>query len=224
MQVDIITLFPEMFLGPFDHSIVKRAQDKGKIHIGIHNLRDWGIDKRGTVDGRPYGGGVGMILRIEPIYYALQEVKNMDLNSKIVLTDPRGIKFTQSKAKEYSKLDKLIIICGHYEGIDERVREYLVDESVSIGDFVLTGGELPAMIITDAVTRLLPGVLKKPEATVFESFSGETLDARSQASDYEYPQYTRPEEFQGWKVPEVLLSGNHGEIKKWRGDKSKNST
>lgn len=220
MKFDIITLFPEMFKGPFDESIIKRAQDKKLVEINLHNLRDWAIDKRGSVDDRPYGGGVGMILRVEPIYNALLEIKKNKL-SKILLTDPRGIKFTQKKAREYSKLDQLIIICGRYEGVDERVREHLANEAISIGDYVLTGGEIPAMIITDAVTRLIPGVLEKPEATEIESFSAQHDNNSYQNPDYEFPQYTRPEEFNGWKVPEILLSGNHAEIKKWRQKSSK---
>ncbi len=227
MTFDIITLFPEMFKGPFDESIIKRAQDKGLVKINLHNLRKWAIDKRGTVDDRPYGGGVGMILRTEPIFNALQKIFDLKFSissefsisqfskpkkAKVILTDPRGKKFNQKMAREFSKLDQLIIISGHYEGIDERVREYLVDEAVSVGDYVLTGGEIPAMVIIDAVTRLVPGVLEKEEATRIESFSEE--------NSLEYPQYTRPENFQGWKVPEVLLSGNHAEIAKWRESKN----
>lgn len=210
MTFDIITLFPKMFAGPFEESIVKRAWDKGLVKINLHDLREFAIDKRGSVDDKPYGGGVGMLMRVEPIYKATQAVrgKQLAVRTKVILMDPRGEKFTQKKAREYAKLDQLIIICGHYEGVDERVREHLVDEAVSVGDYVLTGGEIPAMIITDAVTRLIPGVLEKPEATEIESFSKE--------NNLEYPQYTRPEEFKGWKVPEVLLSGNHDIIKKWR--------
>ena len=217
MVFDILTLFPNMFSGPFDYSIVKRAVGKGMITINIHDLRQWAIDKRGTVDDRPYGGGVGMIMRIEPIYDALQKVKSQPVRdrtrsgkakSKIILLDPRGEKFTQKKALEYSELDQLILICGHYEGIDERVKEHLVDESISIGNYILTGGEIPVMVIVDAVTRLVPGVLSE-EATTNESFV-------ASHSSLEYPQYTRPENFNGWQVPPVLLSGNHKEIEKWR--------
>ncbi|MBI4099626.1 tRNA (guanosine(37)-N1)-methyltransferase TrmD, partial [Candidatus Microgenomates bacterium] len=156
------------------------------------------------VDDRPYGGGVGMILRVDVVARALEPFKK----AHKILLDPRGTKFTQAKAREFAKLDQLVLICGRYEGVDERVREHLVDESLSIGDYVLTGGEIPAMVVVDAVTRLLPGVLEKSEATEIESFSdGQNL---------EFPQYTRPEEFNGWKVPEILLSGNHAEIAKWR--------
>lgn len=223
MVFDIITLFPQMFAGPFDQSIIRRARDKNLVEIKLHDLRQWAVDKRGTVDDRPYGGGVGMILRIEPIYNAIEEIKKKKGKSKIVLLDPKGETFSQTKAKEYSRLDQLVVVCGHYEGVDERVREHLVDESVSIGDYVLTGGEIPAMVTIDAVTRLIPGVLEKPEATTIESFSPSqlqettSLEGTLEGKPYlEFPQYTRPEEFHGWKVPEVLLSGNHEEIKKWR--------
>lgn len=204
MTFDIITLFPEMFIGPFDQSIIKRAQDRNLVKINLHDLRDFAIDERGSVDDKPYGGGIGMVLRIEPIYEALQTIKS----SKVVLLDARGETFSQKKAQEYSKLDQITLICGHYEGVDERVRKYLVDESISIGNYVLTGGEIPTMVITDAISRLIPGVLEKPEATEIESFSD--------GNNLEFPQYTRPEEFNGWKVPEILTSGNHEEIAKWR--------
>lgn len=210
MTFDIVTLFPEMFKGPFDESIVHRAQGKGLVKINLHDLRKWAVDKRGSVDDRPYGGGAGMLLRIEPVFNALKEIPRHSGMSRILLMDPRGKKFDQKMAREFANLDQLIIICGHYEGVDERVRENLVDEAVSVGDYVLTGGEIPAMIITDAVTRLLPGVLE-PEATLIESFSDENY--------LEFPQYTRPEDFNGWKVPEVLFNGNHAEIKKWRNTK-----
>lgn len=209
MTFDIVTLFPEMFSGPFDHSIIKRAQDNNLVSINYYNLRDFAVDERGTVDDRPYGGGVGMVLMVEPVFKALQAISKSQIpNSKIILLDPRGEKFSQKKAREFSELEQLTLICGRYEGIDERVREHLVDEAISVGDYVLTGGEIPAMVIVDAVTRLLPGVLEKPEATKLESFSEENV--------LEHPQYTRPEEFNGWKVPEILLSGHHGKIKTWR--------
>lgn len=211
MTFDIITLFPEMFTGPFDQSILRRAQNKSKVMINLYNLRHWAIDKRGTVDDRPYGGGVGMILRIEPIYNALQNIRKQSAESgrqKAVLLDPRGEIFNQDKAAQYAQLDQLILICGHYEGVDERVRKHLVDETISIGNYVLTGGEIPAMVIVDVVTRLIPGVLEKPEAVEFESFST--------TNHLEYAQYTRPEIFKHWKVPGVLLSGDHKKIAQWR--------
>lgn len=204
MTIDILTLFPSMFTGPFDKSIIKRAQDQQQLTINIHDLRKWSVDERGSVDDRPYGGGVGMILRVEPIFNALKEIKKA--NGKVVLMDARGEQFSQAKAREYRELDQLILICGHYEGVDERVRQYLGDEAISIGPYVLTGGEIPAMVITDSVARLVPGVLKS-EATELESFTTDKL---------EHPQYTRPEEFNGWKVPEILLSGDHKKINEWR--------
>lgn len=212
MKIDILTLFPDMYRGPFDESIIKRAQNNKLVEINIHNLRDWAKDSHKSVDDRPYGGGVGMILRVDIINLALNDLKSD--NSKVVLLTPQGITFNQKKARELSKIDHLILISGHYEGFDERIRS-LVDEEISIGDFVLTGGEIPAMLITDAVVRLIPGVLKKEEATQFESYSEGLL---------EYPQYTRPEVFNGQKVPEVLLSGNHKEIIKWRTEKAQEKT
>lgn len=217
MTFDIITLFPEMFTGPFDLSIIKRAKEKKLVEINLHDLRKFAIDDRGSVDDRPYGGGAGMILRVEPIAAALREVKRekLKVKSHTILLDPRGEKFTQKKAREYSKLDRLVLVCGHYEGVDERVKEHLIDESISIGDYVLTGGEIPAMVLVDAVTRLLPGVLEKPEATEIESFSDQFPVSSNQ--QLEYPQYTRPKGFNGWKVPKILLSGDHKKIGKWRG-------
>jgi len=210
MKIDILTLFPKMFSGPFDESIVKRAQDKGLLDIQIHDLRDYGEGERRSVDDRPYGGGIGMILRIDIIDSALRKLRNKE--SRVVLLDAGGEKFTQKKAVELSKVKHLILIAGHYEGVDARVHEHLVDEIISIGDYVLTGGEIPAMVIADAVTRLIPGVLPKPGAIELESFSEENL--------LEFPQYTRPEKYRSWKVPEVLLSGNHKEIEKWRKQES----
>lgn len=209
MRFDIVTLFPEMFRGPFEFSIIKRALEKSLIEINCHNLRDFASDERGTVDDRPYGGGVGMVLMVEPIFEALKKIKS----NRVVLLDPRGETFTQKKAVEFAKLEQITLLCGKYEGVDERVREHLVDETISIGNFVLTGGEIPAMVIVDSVTRLLPGVLVKPEATVFESFSN--------GNNLEHPQYTRPEMFNGWKVPEVLLSGNHSKIDTWKNTNSR---
>lgn len=213
MRIDVITLFPEMFNGPLSESILKRAQERGLVEIKIHNLRKWAQDKHKTVDDRPYGGGVGMVLMVEPIYKALRELKAISskLKASTILLDPGGELFSQQKAREFSKRDHLILIAGHYESVDQRVREHLIDKELSIGDYILTGGELPAMVIIDAVSRLIPGVLGKPEATQLESFSQPLL---------EYPQYTRPESFKGWKVPEILLSGNHKKIEEWRKQKS----
>ena len=208
MQIDIITLFPKMFDGPLNESIMWRAQDKDFLKLNIVDMRQFGIDERRTVDDRPYGGGAGMILRVDVIDNALKflKVKPKSKNTKIVVLDAGGEKFTQKKAYAYSELKRLVLICGRYEGIDHRVHENLVDEIVSIGDYVLTGGEIPAMVIADAVTRLIPNVIK-PESLEEESHS----DMNS-----EYPQYTRPEVYGKLKVPEVLLTGNHKDIKVWR--------
>lgn len=214
MKIDILTLFPKMFSGPFAESIVKRAIEKGLVQVNVHDLRTWGEGERRSVDDRPYGGGVGMIMRVDIIDTALAKLRTKD--SKVILLDAGGEKFTQTKAASFSKEKHLILIAGHYEGVDHRVHEHLVDEIISIGDYVLTGGEIPAMVVTDAVTRLIPGVLEKPEAVELESFSG--------GGFVEYPQYTRPEEYKSWKVPEVLLSGNHSQIEKWRGEKEEELT
>jgi len=225
MIIEIITLFPKMFTGPFDESIIQRAQKKGVVEIKIHDLRKWAVDKRGTVDDRPYGGGTGMILMVEPIYKAIRELKNSKFETKVILLDPRGKVFKQKTAQKLSKEKHLIFICGHYEGVDERVREHLVDEVISIGDYILTGGELPAMVITDAVVRLLPGVLEKPEATKEESFTRyDNTCPHVKKGTLEYPQYTRPENFMGWKVPKILLSGDHQKIAEWRKKKAEELT
>lgn len=213
MKIDILTLFPDMFRGPFDKSILGRAREKGFVEINIHDLRAWGEGERRSVDDRPYGGGVGMILKVDIIDKVLAKLKTKD--SKVVLLDATGAKFNQEKARNFSKEKHIILIAGHYEGFDHRVHEHLVDEIISIGDYVLTGGEIPAMVVTDAIVRLIPGVLKKPDAVEFESFSEGTLES---------PQYTRPEEYKGWKVPEVLLSGNHKLIEKWRKKKALEKT
>jgi len=195
-----------MFKGPFDESMLWKATKDGLVEIKIHNLRDWGEGERKTVDARPYGGGVGMLLRVDIIDEALKALKTK--NSKVILLDAGGEKFSQQKANDLVKAEHLILICGHYEGVDHRVHEHLVDEIISIGDYVLTGGEIPAMVITDAIVRLIPGVLKKEGAKEIESHSSPNYK--------EYPQYTRPEVYNDWPVPKVLLSGNHKEIKKWR--------
>ena len=217
MKISIITLFPAMFKGPFDESIVKRAIDKSLVEIEIHDLRRWGEGKRRVVDDRPYGGGVGMILKPDVIQRAVEDIKkqNKAKRAKVVLLDAGGERFTQKKAEQLSKVDHLILIAGHYEGVDFRVHETVADEVISIGDYVLTGGEIPAMAVTDSIIRLIPKVLEKEQATRLESFSENTL---------EYPQYTRPENFKGSKVPQVLLSGNHTEIEKFRKQKALEKT
>jgi len=216
MKIDILTLFPKMLSGPFDESIIKRAKDKGLVDIEIHDLRAYGEGERKSVDDRPYGGGVGMILRVDIIDKAISDLKKETKGTKVVLLDAVGKKFTQAIAGTFATTNHLILIAGHYEGFDHRVHEKLVDEVISIGDYILTGGEIPAMVICDAVVRLTPGVLEKEGATELESFSDPNV--------LEFPQYTRPEEYKGWKVPEILLSGNHVEIDKWRKEESLKKT
>lgn len=208
MKISILTLFPEMFEGPFEHSIIKRAQQKKKVKIEFINIRNFSIGRHKIVDDKPFGGGVGMVLRVDVIDRAISNIKK----GRIILLDPRGKTFNQKKARELAKLDHLIFIAGHYEGVDERVRKYLVDESLSIGNYVLTGGEIPAMVIVDSIVRLIPGVLAKPEATSQESFAISNL--------LEHPQYTRPQTYKNWKVPKVLLTGNHKKIEAWKKAKS----
>ncbi len=205
MQIDIITLFPEIFFGPFKESIIGRAIKQGLVEINVVNLRQFTHDERGTVDDKPYGGGPGMLMKPEPLFEAVDALRRPE--SLVILTAPQGKTFNQQMALELKEQQHLIIICGHYEGVDDRVREGLVDLEISIGDYVLTSGNLAAMVITDAIARLLPGVLGCDESSVSESFANGLL---------EYPQYTRPAEFRGMTVPEVLLSGNHGEIALWR--------
>lgn len=227
MKIDILTLFPEMFNGVFDHSILKRAQDKKLIKIKLHNLRDWAQDKHKKVDDTTYGGGAGMVLKVDVIDRALHDLKTKKAKVKsknksdfIVMLTPQGKRYNQKIAQKLSKRSNLILICGHYEGFDERVRE-LVDEEVSIGDYVLTGGEIPAMVLCDSVARLIPGVLGKNESHQEESFSMENLNSKL---ILEYPQYTKPEKYlpiskkfkKSLNVPDILLSGNHAKIKDWR--------
>lgn len=220
MKIDILTLFPGMFRGPFDESIIRKAQEKSLIEIKVDNIRDWAVDKHKVVDDRPYGGGPGMVLMVGPIDQALNEIKTKSLKQKVrvVLLNPTGKTFNQKEAERLSKYDHLILIAGHYKGIDERVREHLVDEEISIGDYVLTGGEIPAMVVVDAVARLIPGVIGKEESLKKESFSD--FDTPGVPRLLGFPQFTRPENYKGWKVPEVLLKGNHKEIEKWRLGKS----
>jgi len=205
MKIDVLTLFPGMFSGPLDESIVKRARVSRKLDLRIHNLRDWTHDRHKTVDDRPFGGGPGMLLKPEPLFEAVESLG--DERTHVILLSPSGRVFDQRVAQELAERTHLLLVCGSYEGFDERIRERLADDELSIGDYVLTNGALPAMVIIDAVTRLLPGVLGDDESPVAESFSEGLL---------EYPQYTRPAEFRGWPVPEILLSGNHGDIARWR--------
>jgi tRNA (guanine37-N1)-methyltransferase len=237
MKIDILTLFPSMFEGPFDTSMLKKAKDNRLVEINVHNLRDWAIDKHKTVDDRPFGGGKGMVIRVDVVDRALREVKSQKLKVPIrksstsngasktklttnnsqpitILLSPQGKVFDQAKARELAKLDHIILIAGHYEGFDERIAENLVSEEISIGDYVLTGGEIPAMVIVDTIVRLIPGVLEE-EATAKESFTKLT-DYGPQTTALDYPSYTRPEKYLGISVPKVLLSGNHKEIEIWR--------
>jgi tRNA (guanine37-N1)-methyltransferase len=205
MKVDVLTLFPEMFVGPLDASIVQRARTGGILDLRIHNLRDYTHDRHKTVDDRPFGGGPGMVLKPEPIFEAVEKLRGE--RTRVILMTPAGRPFSQQIARELATEESLLLVCGSYEGFDERIRESLADDEISIGDYVLTNGALPAMVLIDAVTRLLPGALGDDESSTEESFSGQML---------EYPHYTRPAEFRGMKVPEMLLSGNHAEIAKWR--------
>jgi len=207
IRFDILTIFPEMFESPFDSSLLKKARDKGLIEIAVHDIRNYAEARHRMTDDYPYGGGSGMVMKVEPIARALDDVVRDRQAAKVILLTPRGKVFDQVMAGELSAASRIVLICGRYEGVDERVREYLVDYEISIGDYILTGGELPAMVIVDAVSRLVPGVLGNMESAWTESFSAGLL---------EYPQYTRPAEFRGWKVPEILLSGNHRVIEAWR--------
>lgn len=211
MQIDILTLFPQMFIEPFNFGIFQRAVDNGLVRLRVHNIRDFTHDKHNVVDDYPYGGGSGMVMKPEPIFEAVdsikEELKNEAGDIPVILLSPQGRLFTQQVARELSQQDNLILICGHYEGVDERVSRYLATDEISIGDYVLTGGEFPAMVVVDAVVRLLPGVLGSENSPLDDSHTYGLL---------EYPQYTRPAEYKGWSVPEVLLSGNHARIARWR--------
>lgn len=213
MKIDVLTLFPGMFAGPLDESIVMRARRAGLLDLKIHQLRDYAHDRHKTVDDRPFGGGPGMLLKPEPIFEAVENIARED--TRVILLSPAGRPFTQAIARELAQLDDLLLVSGHYEGFDERIRQELADDELSIGDYVLTNGALPAMVIIDAVTRLLPGALGDDQSADQESFSRGLL---------EYPQYTRPAEFRGLKVPDVLLSGNHAEIAKWRAEQARQRT
>jgi tRNA (guanine37-N1)-methyltransferase len=219
MTIDILTLFPAICRAPLNESMMKRAQEKSLLDLRIHNLRDWTTDKHHVVDDAPFGGGQGMVMKPEPIFAAVEELRararetsNAQLqSSKVLLMSPAGKRLDQQMATAFSGEDHLIIICGHYEGVDHRVIEHLVDMEVSIGDYVLTNGAIAAVVLVDAVARLLPGVLGHEQSAADDSFSSGLLEA---------PQYTRPAEFRGWRVPEILLSGNHAEIATWRQDKA----
>jgi tRNA (guanine37-N1)-methyltransferase len=211
MRIDILTLFPQMFEVPFSFGIFKRAIDNGLVSLNLYNIRDYTHDKHHTADDSPYGGGAGMVLKPEPIFEAVEAIKT-DVNDEegelpVILLTPQGRLFSQRIALELSQYRHLVLICGHYEGVDERVREHLATDEISIGDYVLTGGEVPAMVVLDAVLRLVPGVLGSEESPLEDSHASGLL---------EYPQYTRPADFRGWSVPEVLLSGNHARIARWR--------
>lgn len=208
MKIDIVTLFPEMFTGVFGSSILKKAQEKEAVSIRVVNFREYSASKHGSVDDYPYGGGAGMVLAPQPIFDAVEQLTgSAETKPRVLLMCPQGERLTQRKAEELAEEEHLVLICGHYEGYDERIREHLVTDEISIGDYVLTGGELAAMVVTDSVVRLLPGVLGKEESHVQDSFSTGLL---------EHPHYTRPADFRGMKVPDVLLSGNHAKIEEWR--------
>ncbi|MGI5828181.1 MAG: tRNA (guanosine(37)-N1)-methyltransferase TrmD [Patescibacteria group bacterium] len=219
MKIDILTLFPDMFSGPFQESIVKRAVENKQLELSVHNLRNWTTDNYKTVDDHPYGGGPGMVMRVDIIDKAVTDLKeqNPQLKPTIILMDTKGQIYTQKKAVEVAQKEYVILIAGHYEGIDHRVHEHVADEVISIGQYVLTGGEIPAMVVVDSVSRLLPGVIN-PDSLTEESYSPSENTVQV---NLEYPQYTRPQEYKGWKVPEILLSGNHHEIEKWRQEKTK---
>lgn len=238
MRFDLITIFPEFFAGPLEHGIVRRAREAAIIHVNVQDLREFAKDRHRTVDDRPFGGGEGMVLKPEPLFEAVESLlghsvgdaaaKNApDVKTAIVLLSAAGKRFTQETARRYSGLDRILFLCGRYEGVDERVAEHLASEEISIGDFVLSGGELPAALVLDAVTRLLPGALGNEASSHNESFSLLERAEKSQTGALhralshgrnllDFPHYTRPADFRGWKVPEVLIGGNHGEVAKWR--------
>jgi tRNA (guanine37-N1)-methyltransferase len=211
MKFDIFTLFPEVFQPYIDASIIKRARQNALIEICLHNIRDWASDRHHTTDDTPYGGGGGMVMKPDPIFSCVEDVLGDGFNIPLILMTPQGRPFTQQVAKELSEYPHIALLCGHYEGVDERIREHLVTDEISIGDYVLTGGELPAMVILDAVSRYIPGVLGDPTGAEDDSHASGLL---------EYPHYTRPPVFRGWSVPDILLSGNHAEINKWRHEQS----
>jgi tRNA (guanine37-N1)-methyltransferase len=209
VKFHVLTIFPEFFRGPFEHGVIQRAREAGLIEISVHDLRDWTHDRHRTVDDRPFGGGEGMLLKAGPIFEAVESIwPERRPGKKVVLLSAQGRRFDQSMAREFAGLDELLLICGRYEGVDERVAEHLADEEISIGDYILSGGELAAAVVIDAVARLKEGVLGNEQSAIAESFSEDGL--------LDCPQYTRPAEFRGWKAPEILLGGNHEEIRTWR--------
>lgn len=217
MKFHIVTIFPDFFQGPLQHGVVARAIETGLIEIHVHDLRNWTTDRHRTVDDRPFGGGEGMLLKPEPIFKAVESIwPERGESRRVVLLSAQGKRFDQATARRLSEYAELLLICGRYEGVDERVAEHLADEELSVGDFVLSGGELAAAMVVDCVARLLPGVLGHPDSALRESFSEPAL--------LDCPQYTRPAEFRGWKVPEVLLNGNHAEIRKWREQAARDKT
>jgi len=207
INFEILSLFPEMFESPLDFSLLKKAQEKGLLSICLHDIRDWADDKHKMADDAPYGGGCGMVMKVEPVEKALKAVRKPEDDSIVVLMTPQGEVLNQKIAAQLATRKNIIIICGHYEGVDERIREHLVDREISIGDYILTGGELAALVLVDAISRFIPDVLGNPQSTGDDSFSENLL---------EYPQYTRPAQYRGWTVPDVLLSGNHARIERWR--------
>ena len=211
MRIDILTVLPELIESPLNHSIVKRAIDKGHAEINVINLRDYTSDKHRSVDDYPFGGGPGMVMTIEPIFRAIEKLKSKRIYDEIIYTSPDGVLFNQKAANELSLKENIIILAGHYKGVDQRIRDNLITREISIGDFVLSGGEIPAVLITDAIVRLIPGVISDEQSALYDSFQDNLLAP---------PVYTRPTEFMGWKVPEILLSGNTPEIDRWRHEKS----
>lgn len=217
MKFHVLTIFPEFFRGPFEYGVVQRAREAGLIEIEVHDLRRWTSDRHRTVDDRPFGGGEGMLLKAGPIFEAVEAIwPQRGEGRKAILLSAQGRKFDQARAREYSGCEELLLICGRYEGVDERVAEHLADQEISIGDYVLSGGELAAAVVVDAVARLKEGVLGNETSVVDESFGEQGL--------LDWPQYTRPAEFRGWKAPEVLLGGNHEEIRKWRRNAAREKT
>jgi len=211
MQFDIFSLFPEFFPSYLDNSILKRAQQRGSLKVAVHNIRDWAVDRHHVTDDLPYGGGGGMVMKVEPVFSAIESVLGAPPSCPVIMLTPQGRIFTQRVAEELVQIPHLALLCGRYEGVDERIREHLVTDEISVGDFVLTGGELPALMLIDAVTRLVSGVLGDPDGAADDSHSSGLL---------EYPHYTRPAEYRGWQVPDVLLSGDHAKVSQWRREQS----